>query len=380
MTVQKKIAITALHLQHGGVEMAISLLANALCEAGYEVQILCTYWLGDPVYPLDPRVKVTYLTQDVPNREAFRQAVAHKNPIQILKEGLRAVGILRRKKSTMRRAIAGISEGTILSTRNEHTVLLSRYGKPQVKKVAQLHHDHRFDPKLIRDFQRNYQNIDVLALLVPQLTQEVQEFMKGHNTHTQCVTIGNFLQGDPCPLPPQKRERQVLAVGRLHPDKGFDRLLQIWALAAPRHPDWTLKIVGEGTLEQALKAQCQDLGLEQSVVFAGALPHDQVMQEMQRSSIYAMTSVSEGFGFVLIEAMACFLPIVAYDVRVGPGALVENGQNGYLVEDGQTAAFAQRLEELMDHPQLRQEMGQAGKAKSRTYEKECVMEQWLAIL
>ena len=373
-------AITSLHLQHGGVEMAISLLANALCEKGFQVQILCTYNLGEPAYPLDPRVQVRYLTQDQPNREAFQQALHHKNPIGILREGLRAVGILRRKKRTMIQAISSISTGTILSTRNEHSVLLSRYGQPGVKKVAQLHHDHLFDPKLIEDFQKHYEHIDYLALLVPQLTQEVQEFMKGHNTHTQCITIGNFLKEDPCPTSPIQRENQVIAVGRLHPDKGFDRLLQIWSQVAPTHPEWTLRIIGEGPLRGALEQQCQDLGIQNSVQLPGALPHDQVMQEMSHSAIYAMTSVSEGFPFVLIEAMACALPIVAYDVRVGPGALIQNEHNGILVPDNQTELFAQQLSRLMDQTSLRTQMGQAGREKSKEYLQDHVLEQWLSIL
>lgn len=68
---RKKIYITCLHLNHGGVEMAITLLANALVKYNYEVEILCTYNFGSPVYPLNKEVKVRYLTDVLPNRESF---------------------------------------------------------------------------------------------------------------------------------------------------------------------------------------------------------------------------------------------------------------------------------------------------------------------
>ena len=178
---KKKIYITSLHLKHGGVEMAVSLLANALCRRDYEVEILCTYRLCDPVYPLDPGVKVTYLTEVKPNREAFQKAMNEKNLLGALREGVTALKVLRLKKKTMKQALAAIREGTVICTRNEHAVLLSKVGKPGVRKIAQLHNDHGFEPALIKDFQRGYRNIDYFVLLTEQTKEEVEGFLRGHN-------------------------------------------------------------------------------------------------------------------------------------------------------------------------------------------------------
>ena len=145
---------------HGGVEMAVTLLANAFTEYGYDVEILCTYNLGQPVYKLDDRVKVTYLTDVRPNREEFRAAIKSKNPFKILKEGLYSVKVLRLKKSTLIKKFKEIQDGIIVSTRNEHSVLLSKYGNDGVKKIAQLHHDHLFDRKLLSDFKTAYSLIN----------------------------------------------------------------------------------------------------------------------------------------------------------------------------------------------------------------------------
>lgn len=76
------------------------------------------------------------------------------------------------------------------------------------------------------------------------------------------------------------------------------------------------------------------------------------MKEMADSSIYAMTSISEAFPFVLLEAMYNKLSIVAYDVRVGPRTLIKPDETGYLVTDNDTEAFAATLSKLMETPKL----------------------------
>lgn len=85
--VHKKIYITSLHMKHGGVEMMIASLANAFAARGAEVEILCTYHLGEPVYSLSPDVKIRYLTDVHPNREEFRAAIKEKKLFSVLKEG-----------------------------------------------------------------------------------------------------------------------------------------------------------------------------------------------------------------------------------------------------------------------------------------------------
>ena len=88
-----KIYFTCLHLNHGGVEMAISLLSNALCKRGFDIEILCTYNFGKPAYQIDPKVKITYLTKVLPNREEFHIALKSKNPFAIIKEGIRSLQV-----------------------------------------------------------------------------------------------------------------------------------------------------------------------------------------------------------------------------------------------------------------------------------------------
>lgn len=374
----RKIYITALHLMHGGVEMSISLIANALTKRGYEVEILSTYNLGKPVYELDSRVKVKYLTDLKPNKEEFKDAVKHKRILKAFKEGVYALKVLKHKKTSMIKALKSIEEGTIVSTRNEHTVLLSKYAKENIKKVAQLHHDHEFKEELVKDFQNNYKNIDVFVLLTDLLRDEVEEMLKGHNSKTKCICIPNFLENKD--IKTIKKEKQVIAVGRLHPVKGFDRLIDIWFNISKHYSDWTLKIVGGGEEEMSLMNKITELNLSKSVVLTGPLSHEETLREMGKSSVFAMTSFSEGFPFVLIESFMESTPVVAFNVRVGPKAIVEDGKEGYLVPDKDMDGYEKALISLIENKELREEFSRNAKEKSKKFMEDNIIEKWIDIL
>lgn len=368
----KKIYITSLHLMHGGVEMAVTALSNALVRRGYEVEILCTYNLGAPAYPLDSRVQVNYLTKVSPNREEFKQAIKQKNIPAIFREGVYAGRVLRLKKRVLMKQFRSIREGIIISTRNEDSVLLSRYGNPEVLKIAQLHHDHCFDKKLLRDFTHHYQNIDIFALLTDQLRQEAAEIMKD-NHHTQVVAVPNFLPD--MKTEAAEPENQVVAVGRLHPVKGFLRLLRLWKPIFER-TGTVLKIIGGGEQQEELEKEIAALGLEQAVILTGMLDHDAVLAEMRKSLFYAMTSHSEGLPLVLIEAMGQGLPAIAYDVRVGPKAVIEDGKSGFLIPENDEKAFAEKAISLITDKKMRLQLSDGALKRAEAFSEEKVVEKW----
>ena len=376
---KKEIYITALHLLHGGVEMAISLMSNAFVKRGYSVTILSLYNLGKPAYPISPEVKIEYLTEVHPNREEFLSAIKSKNPFKIIKEGFYALNVLRLKRTALIKRIKQICDGIIISTRNEHSVLLSKYAKKNVLKVAQLHHDHCFDKRLLSDIKNRYKNIDYFALLTDQLTKEVEELMQGVNSDTRCVTIENFLEKGENNIDFEEKEKTVLAVGRLHTVKGFDRLLEIWKDVSQKHPDWHLVIVGDGEEKENLFDAADRLGIKDSVTFTGALEHNEVFDMMKRSAIYAMTSHTEGFPFVLIEAMSCGLPVIAFDVRVGPIAIINDGVNGLLVEDGNNKEFYTLLCDLMGNAEKRIAFSKKALERSNDFSETKIVEKWIGV-
>ena len=376
----KKVYIIALHLAFGGIEKAISSMANIFCDE-YEVEIISLYNMPDsPAFPIDERVKIRYLLDDIPNREEWKDAIRRKNPADIARESLRSVKILINKKAKLVKAIKEIEEGIIITTRHEDNVLLSKYGSGKVKKIAQLHHDHRFDELYVEGFKKKYAGIDTLCMLTPGLRDEVKEMMAGENSHTDVIYMPNFLEHYPNEVGFNGRENTVLAVGRLNPVKRFDLLIKQFAIVHEEFPQWKLRLVGDGEEWDKLAALVKELGAEDYVTLTGRKDSHGVEEEMLNASVFAMTSSSEGFPFVLLEAQSCGLPVAAYDVRIGPGFVIHEGRDGYLAPEGDDECFRACLKKLMESAELREEMGREALKHAAEFSADEVKKLWYSLL
>ena len=128
------------------------------------------------------------------------------------------------------------------------------------------------------------------------------------------------------------QSKVAISVGRYDTQKGFDMLIEAWVHVAQKHSDWQLRIFGPG--DNALyQRQADSLGLTNYVHCMGV--SDCVYDEMAKASIYVLSSRYEGFGLVLIEAMAVGLPSVAFDCPAGPKDIISDHQDGiHLNEKG----------------------------------------------
>lgn len=169
--------------------------------------------------------------------------------------------------------------------------------------------------------------------------------------------------------------RRVIAVGRLDYQKGFDRLLQAWALLPEDlRADWRLDIFGQGEWEPMLRQMTADLGITGSARINR--PTTRIFQEYAASAFLAMSSHYEGFPMVLIEAMACGAPGVCFDFKCGPKDIIRNGENGLIVPEGDVPALARAMERLMRDDALRAQISARAREVTDIYSEENVMEQW----
>lgn len=150
----------------------------------------------------------------------------------------------------------------------------------------------------------------------------------------------------------------VLAAGRLAHQKGFDLLLESWAMIAQRVPDWSLRIVGSGSDESMLKELARHLKIDQSVEFVPKT--DNLISHYLSASIYALSSRFEGFALVLSEAKSFGLPSVSFDCDCGPSDIVHDGKDGLLVKNGDIEGFAQALLILINDGPMRMKFGDMG--------------------
>lgn len=171
---------------------------------------------------------------------------------------------------------------------------------------------------------------------------------------------------------------RVVSAGRLIYQKGYDLLIEVWSMVYKKHPDWRLDIFGEGEEKTRLSASIKQFGLEGSITIH---PFTQdIFYEYINSSIYALPSNYEGFGLVIIEAMACGIPCVAFDCPYGPSEIVADKVNGLLVENNNIKQLAASLNFLIENPQLRVEYGKKGRESAHRYLINNVMSMWNHLL
>jgi len=204
-----------------------------------------------------------------------------------------------------------------------------------------------------------------------------------HHQRTHWRIIENFL--DPLPTPsPQPPDLQlfskpvVLGIGRLSAEKAFDRLIRAHAVLRARGFDHHLIILGEGPLRQMLESEAQRLGVGETVFLPGHVHN--VADWLAHATVFALSSRYEGFGLVLLEALACGTPAVAMDCPSGPREILALGQAGILVPEGDEVAFQEALARLLSSPKLRAHYAQAGRERARHYAPERILPQWEALL
>ncbi|WP_315857136.1 glycosyltransferase [Synechococcus sp. ATX 2A4] len=172
--------------------------------------------------------------------------------------------------------------------------------------------------------------------------------------------------------------KRVLMVARLEGIKDQATLLRAFAAVAPQRPQWQLQLVGEGPERAALEALAMALGLDPATVFLGR--RSDIPELLGQADLFAFsTTAAEGFGIVLIEAMAAGLPVVASDVAACREVLCE-GAAGELLPPADVQAWSARLDELMGSAEARDALARRALAAAPGYDIRSTARQWLELL
>lgn len=168
--------------------------------------------------------------------------------------------------------------------------------------------------------------------------------------------------------------KKVIAVGKQSYQKGYDLLLKSWALVSNEFSDWQLEIYGKKELDDKLEILAKSLDIQDNIAFYE--PEKNIQEKYLESSIFVMSSRYEGFGMVLIEAMACGLPCVSFNCNYGPSDIIENEVDGIVVPKGNTQQLAEALSQLIKNIELRNQMGFNAKENVKRYLPENVLAKW----
>jgi GalNAc-alpha-(1->4)-GalNAc-alpha-(1->3)-diNAcBac-PP-undecaprenol alpha-1,4-N-acetyl-D-galactosaminyltransferase len=170
----------------------------------------------------------------------------------------------------------------------------------------------------------------------------------------------------------------ILAIGRLHPQKAYDVLLDAFALLVSQAPEWRLSCIGEGPLQEALQRQAERLNIAKQVTWHGRIGNP--FAYYRSAEIFVMPSRYEGTPNALLEAMSCGLPVVVSDAASGPLEYVENEVSGLVVPVNHPQALAEALLRLIAAPDLRQRLGQAAHERIAECETVAALPAWEQVI
>jgi len=214
--------------------------------------------------------------------------------------------------------------------------------------------------------------------LVTTPSQVMARELTAHGLRVPVVAVSNGVDTRlfrPGPRVSGKDDVTVLHVGRLSYEKNVDLLLRAFALVAERHSTARLTIAGDGPDRAVLTRLSGELGLGERVCFTGFVPHEQLPALYQAADLFATASTIETQGLVVLEAMACGLPVAGVDALALPEA-VHHGVNGFLAPAGDEAALTRHLARLVVDASLRRRMGAASRRLAEAHSLERVAAQY----
>jgi len=340
-------------LRGGGAERVAVDLAAGWQARGCQVMIVTQTDASHDAYPLSEGVR----------RHALGLAGDSAGPLGALWGNLLRILALRRLVQRHRPTIV-----LGMMTRGSVLAVLAARGRSRVIATEHAHPPSLPLPAFWERLRRwTYPRADAVIALTRGTAQWLDEHLPG----VRAQVIPNavrwpLVDGEPVLEPPRAPgRRRLLAVGRLHPVKGFDGLLRAFAQLAAPFPDWDLTILGEGEQRAGLESLRDELGLGDRVSLPGRVGN--MAAWYAASDLYVLSSQAEGLSNTLIEAMASGLPCVATDCDTGPREIIREGLDGVLVRPiDDPDALAARLAALMADPALRARLaGRAVDARDR---------------
>ena len=353
-----KVTLVIYGLTGGGAERVMSIVANYWVSNGWDVTLLMLVPpTTQPFYPLDPRIQLKSL--DVANKSTnLLTAIANNwNRIQVLRQA-----IIASKPDVAIGFMNSVSVYTILACLGSNIpVIVSEHMYPGTNDASKIW-------QLVMKLTYRY------ADLVTVLTQNALPFYPAKAGYRTIVMPNPVVAPRSVPEAQSLHPPHLVAIGRLHPQKGFDLLLKAFHKIQAKYPDWQVTILGEGTMRSELEQLRSQLGLVDRVHLPGLVSN--VPTYLDRADLFVMPSRFEGFPMALCEAMAYGLPVLAADCLSGPRDIIEDGINGVLVKTEDIDALAAGLDKLMSDPAKRQQLAKNAPNILDRFGVERVMDLW----
>ena len=350
-----KIIFTLASLGSGGAERVVSLLSNKMAEQGHQMEIVCLKF-NDVYYQLHPEIKITLAMQQTKNR---------------LTELFWLRKYIKREKPDV---VIAFTEGVYCFT-------IAALLGTKIPVIA----SERLDPSAMT-WKRNLLKRILLPYadwLVVQTKAIKEYFPKSIQKKTSIVfnpvkdeALASSIENGKLKIENSERPR-IISVARLYPQKNQEMMIRAFAKIADEFPDWQLVIYGEGPRRQSLQLIIDNLQLTDRVQLPGRT--EKVIDELQKSKIFCLSSDYEGMSNSMIEAICVGLPAVSTKVS-GTDELIQDSVNGLLVDIGDEQGMTDALEKLIQDEELMKQMGEASRKKASLFSIDTIVEQWNSII
>jgi GalNAc-alpha-(1->4)-GalNAc-alpha-(1->3)-diNAcBac-PP-undecaprenol alpha-1,4-N-acetyl-D-galactosaminyltransferase len=359
-----RIAFIIYSLVAGGAERVAATMINHWARAGEQITLVTFDSVERDFYRIDARVK----------RIALGLTNESKNRREFIGNNLRRVKKLRAffRSSEFDVVVSFIDKGNVL-------VLLATLGLGVPVIVSERNDPRKHAVGSVTSSLRHLLYPHARAVVVQ--TQSVGQWARRIVREKAVYVIPNPISGQFLGSRGSNgrcAHHTVVAIGRMELQKGFDRLLTAFAKCAERHPDWTLRIVGEGAERPRLHALTVKLGLESRVRLDTLTKEPE--QVLRDSDLFVLSSRYEGFPNVLLEAMACGLPVISFDCPTGPREMIRDGIDGVLVPPDDVEALAKAMDSLMGAQQERRRLAARAVEVRERFGLPRVMAMWSEVL
>lgn len=360
-----------------GVARVLTMKANYFAENfNYDITIILTEGKDKPLfYQLSDKIHVVNL--DLNFEEIWHLPFLKKALVYLKKQ--------RKYKYLLTKELMQLRPDISVTLLRREINFINEI-KDGSKKIGEMHilrsHFRNFEKNQTNAFKElfskywNYRLIGKLKQLERMIVLTEKD-CKAWTELDNVIAIPNPLPFTPKAISPLT-EKRVIAVGRYYQEKGFDLLLESWAKIYKSHPDWRLEIFGDG--DKTMYEEIRDkLGIPASCCKLNGRTNA-IEQEYVNSSIFVCSSRFEGFGMVLVEAMACGLGVVSFDCPWGPSSILANGEDGILVENGNTDSLAEAIKSLMDDSDKLNMLAKNAIVNVRRFQMDKIAYQWKELL
>lgn len=346
---------------HGGIEKMLSQKINYLIEKfGYEV-ILCTSENRgkDYIYPLHKNLKHIDLNIKYNRSKSY---FSSGNLIKSYHHYRELKQFINKEKPDIIISVNKTPEQYFLPFIEKHI--------PKVKEFHSSGVSFKSSNSILGKINKRLFNLFTHYDCIVVLNKDEIKFYPFNNV----TVIPNFIKINSSAID-VKKEKTILAAGRIAPVKQFDHLIRAWSKIAIQFPEWQVKIFGDGDedLTAKLKSLIAELKLP-NIRLMGQT--ENLKEEMEKASVYAMTSETECFPMVLLEAQAAGMAIISYDCPYGPRNIIEDNVTGILTPHNVIDDFSELLKNLLQNDKKRNDLGNRSKISVVYYREDSIMLEW----